>query len=109
MMKGNMENVEKIIDDLDSYDSFDWEDTPQGYDYWFKVKKNLIIVLDKMQPKIIVQYMTDDGFWKDTEYHINNLKKNYRLFKGMVKYDYYCSDASSMIYRVKKCGQEIRK
>ncbi|MEA3248167.1 MAG: hypothetical protein U9Q73_00505 [Nanoarchaeota archaeon] len=53
MIKGNIENVERIGEDLGRPNtSFDWEDTPQGWDYWLKVRKNLEIVLDKMKPKI---------------------------------------------------------
>ncbi|MEA3248168.1 MAG: hypothetical protein U9Q73_00510 [Nanoarchaeota archaeon] len=52
-IKGNIENVEKMIKDLDYRGcSFNWDDTPQGSNYWIKVFNNLRIVLDKMEPKV---------------------------------------------------------
>ena len=49
-----------------------------------------------------VQFMRDNGTWQTTDYHANNVKTNYLLFRDSKYFDYYRSDTNNMIYRIKK-------
>ena len=55
-----------------------------------------------MLRSVQVQFMKTNGTWRDTQFHENNLKKQYRLYKTSKYFDYYISDITDIIYRIKK-------